>query len=94
MIRYFNQAKEDLGLSEEHLSILNCFLDPTNMIREEETPNPLNFTDEVLEYTAEGKIVPKQPAVNVPKRDPIWEFFNLDEGTLKYVVKCRRNDKL
>lgn len=50
------------------------------MIREEEeTPNPLNFNDEVLE---EGKFIPKQPTTNVPKRDPIWEFFNLDEGTL------------
>ena len=82
MIIYFNQAKEDLELSEEHLNILSCFLDPRNMIREDETPNPLNFNDEVLEYTEEGKIVQKQPAINVPERDPIWEFFNLHEGRL------------
>ena len=84
MINFFNQAQEDLGLSKEHLNILTCFLDPSNMIKEEEIPNPVNLNAEVLEYTEEGNIVPKKPPSDVPKRDPIWEFFNPNEGTLMY----------
>ena len=82
MIDFLNEAQEDLGLSKEHLCILSCFLDPErNMIKGEEAPNPSNFNAEVLEYTKEGNIVPKQPPSNVPKSDPIWEFFvNPDEG--------------
>lgn len=65
-----------LGLSEERLHLLKCFLDPENMIKMEEVPNPLNPNAEVLEYTEDGKIRPKQPPSNVTKTDPIWEFFN------------------
>ena len=68
--------EETLGLSEERLHVINCFLDPKNMIKMEEVPNPLNPNAEVLEYTEDGKIRPKQPPSNVPKMDPIWEFFN------------------
>ena len=82
MIGILKDAQEDLGLSEKHLGILSCFLDPeNNMIKEEETPNPSNLNAEVLEFTKEGNIVPKRLPSNVPKRDPIWEFFvNPDEG--------------
>ena len=78
---------KDLGLSKERLNILNCFLDPKKMNKAEEAPNPLNPNAEVLEYTKEGKIRPKRPPSNVPKRDAIWEFFNprhAREGTLIY----------
>lgn len=71
-----------MGLSKEHVNILESFLDPTKMIKEEETPNPLDLNAEVFEETEEGKIVPKQPSSDVPKRDPIWElFFNPEGGT-------------
>ena len=79
----------DLGLSKERLHILNCFLDPKNMKKVEEAANPLNPNAEVLEYTKDGKIKPKQPPSNVPKTDPIWEFFNprhAREGTLILLV--------
>lgn len=66
----------DLSFSAERLAILNCFLNRENMIKAEEAPNPLNPNAEVLEYTRDGKIKPKQPPSNVPKSDPIWEFFN------------------
>lgn len=52
------------------------------MIKEAEIPNPVNLNAEVFEYTKEGNVVQKKPPSNVPKRDPIWEFFNPDEGTL------------
>ena len=78
---------EDLALSKECLHILNCFLDPKNMKKVEELLNP---NAEVLEYTKDGKIKPKQPpSSNVPKRDPIWEFFSprhAREGTLILLV--------
>ena len=76
----------NLGLSEERLHILKCFLDPENMIKMEEVPNPLNPNAEVLEYSKDG-IRPKQPPSNAPKTDPIWEFFNptdAHEGMLSY----------
>ena len=76
MIKFFKEMEGDLDLSEERLHVLNCFLDRTNMIKEEEAPNPLDPNAEVLEYTKDGKIRPKQPPSNVPKTDPIWEFFN------------------
>lgn len=87
MVDFLNEAQEDLGLSKEHLGILSCFLDPKkHMIKDEEAPNPSNFNAEVLEYTKDGKIVPKQLPSNVPRRDPIWEFFvNPDEGS--YTIK-------
>ena len=66
----------NLGLSEERLRILKCFLDPENMIKMKEVPNPLNPNAEILEYTEDGKIRPKQPPSDAPKTDPIWEFFN------------------
>ena len=77
LIGFLNEAQEDLGFSTSHLNILNRFLNPDNMIKEEETPA------EVLEYTKEeGNIIPKQPTSSMHKRDPIWElFFNTDNGT-------------
>lgn len=75
-MKFFKELQEDLGLSEECLCILNCFLDPENMIKMKEVPNPLNPNTEVLEYTKDGKIIPKQPPSNIPKSDPIWELFN------------------
>ena len=74
-----------MDFTNGRLNILNCFLDPKNMIKMEEAPNPLNPNVEVLEYTKDGKIRPKQPPSNIPKRDPIWELFNprhAREGTL------------
>jgi len=76
LIKFFREVEGDLGLSKERLSILICFLDHTKMIKIEEVPNPLNPNVEVLEYTKDGKIKLKQPPSNVPKSDPIWEFFN------------------
>ena len=76
--------KADLELSEERICVLSCFLDPKNIIKMEEAPNPLNPNAEVLEYTADGKIKPKQLPDDVPKTDPILEFFNptdTHEGT-------------
>ena len=67
--------EENLELSEERLHVLKCFLDPENMIKMEEVPNPLNPNAEVLEYTEDG-IRAKQPPSNIDKTDPIWEFFN------------------
>ena len=58
------------------------------MIKLEEVPNPLNPNAEVLEYTQDG-IRPKPPPSNVPKRDPIWEFFyptNAHEGTIYTII--------
>ena len=87
LIEFFKKMKKKLGLSEERLYVLNCFLDPENMIKMEEVPNPLNPNAEVLEYTEDGKIRPKQPPSNVPKTDPIWEFFNpTDAHEGMYVV--------
>lgn len=76
LIKFFREVEGDLGLSKERLNILKCFLDSTNMIKSEEVPNPLNPNAEVLEYTKDGMIKPKQPSSNVPKSDPVWEFFN------------------
>ena len=79
MIQLFEDAKGDLGLSDEHLHVLNCFLDPTMMLKDVEVPNPSNLNAKVLEYVEEGKIS-KQPSNNEAKRDPIWEFFNPDDA--------------
>ena len=81
MINCFDEMQKDLGFSKEHLNILNCFLDPTRMIKQEETPNPLNPNAEVLEYK-DGRFIPKQPSSDIAKSDPIWEFFKTDEGIL------------
>ena len=89
MIKFFKEVERELGFSKEHLNVLNCFLDPKHMIKEEEVPNPLNPNAEVLEYTADGRIKPKQPSSNVQKVDPIWEFFNprnAREGSQKYTL--------
>jgi len=51
------------------------------MIKQEETPNPLNPNAEVLEYK-DGRFIPKQPSSGIAKSDPIWEFFKTDEGIL------------
>lgn len=75
-MNFFREVEGNLGLSEGHLHILNSFLDPANMIKMEEPPNPLNPNAEVLELTEDGRIKPKLPSSNVPKSDPIWELFN------------------
>ena len=80
LIAFFNETQEDLRFPEGHLNILNCFLDPTKMIKEKEVPNPLNLNAEVLEYTEEGDIIPKQSSSDEPKTDPIWDLFNPDGG--------------
>lgn len=80
MIDFFNATQKDIGLSKEHLSILNCFLDPTSMIKEE-APNPLYLNDEGQELTEERNSEFQPPPSNVPKGDPIWKLFNPDEGT-------------
>ena len=79
LIQFFDEVKEDLGLSEEHLNILNCFLNPTMMIKTVEAPNPLNSNAESLEnITREEKQKSKKASSNEVKCDPIWEFFNPD----------------
>ena len=83
-MKFFKEMERELEFSKEHLNVLSCFLDCKNMKKIEEVPNPLNPNAEVLEYTKDGKIRPKQPPSNVPKSDPIWELFNLKgarEGT-------------
>ena len=77
LISFCKETQDDLGFSTSQLNILNCFLNPDNMAKEEGTPT------EVLEYTKEeGNIIPKQPTSNMHKRDPIWElFFYTDDGT-------------
>jgi len=78
----FENSKEDLKLSNEHINVLNCFLDPTNMIKEEEIPNPLNPDAEILQLTRTG-VQRIMPSGDVDKHDAIWEFFNNpshDEG--------------
>jgi len=62
--------------SDDHLNILQCFLDPTKMINEVEIPNPLDPNAEVLEFTKSGSIKRKAPTGKVDKEDPIWKFFN------------------
>jgi len=56
--------------------VLQCFLDPTKMIRKEEVSNPLNPNAEMLEVTREGQVKRKKLPSNAPRRDAIWEFFN------------------
>ena len=72
--------QRSLNISTERFLLLKCFLVPKYMIKMEEVPNPLNPNAEVLEYTDDGKVKRKQPPSNVPKVDPIWEFFNPPDG--------------
>ena len=84
-MKFFREMDGDLEFSEKRLNVLNCFLDCKNMRKVEEVPNPLDPNAEVLEYTKDGKIKPKQPPSNAPKNDPIWDFFitrSAREGTL------------
>ena len=84
--------ERDLELSKECLNVLNCFLDCKNMRKVEEVPNPLDPNVEVLEYTKDGKIKPKQIPSNVPKNDPIWQFFinsSACEGTLISLLSAK-----
>jgi len=79
----FEKSKEDLKFSDEHINVLNCFLDPANMIKEEEVPNPLNPDAERLRLTRTG-VQRIMPSGDVDKHDAIWEFFNPsnDEGKI------------
>jgi len=71
LINFFDEIQEDLRLSKEHLKILNCFLDPTYMIKEEETPIPLDPNANVFDEANNGSIIQNQPSSDEPKRDPI-----------------------
>ena len=77
LIQFFEEVKEDLGLSEKHLNILNCFLNPTKMIKRVEAPNPQSPNAEALEnINGEEKKKSKKVSSNKVESDPIWEFFN------------------
>ena len=86
LINFFGEMQEDLRLSKEHLNILNCFLDPAYMIKEEETPISLNPNAYVFDETNNASIMQKEPSIDEPKRDPIWEFFNTDEGMIHLIT--------
>ena len=80
LLEFFEEMQRSLNISTERFHLLQCFLNPESMIKMEEVPNPLNPNAEVLECTDDGKIKRKQPPSNVPKVDPIWEFFYPSDG--------------
>jgi len=83
LIILFESKRDEFKLSAEQLQVLKCFLDPNNMIKQDEFPNPLNVNEEMLEVTRDNVVIRKQPYGNVPMKDAIWEFFdpeNLQEG--------------
>jgi len=79
-------AQHELKLSPEHLSVLQCFLDPTRMIKKEEVANPLNPNAEMLEVTREGQVKRRKPPRNAPRKDAIWEFFNPQGNEGKFCI--------
>ena len=82
MITLFRDVKDSLKLSDELLLVLECFLDPTKMIKEEEVPDPLDPDEEVFEYIG-GQIREKKPPSDAEKIDLIWNFFNPEnKGTV------------
>ena len=81
------KSKDVLKLTNEHINVLTCFLDPTKMIKIEEISNPLNYNDNRLELTSAGEVRRIIPSGNVDKHDAIWKFFNPRqdyEGTQVY----------
>ena len=85
---------EDLKLSNEHVNLLKCFLNPTNMTKEEEIPNPLNPDAVIYEETRTGEVRRIAPSGNVDKHDAIWEFFHPshDEGIPQYIRHYLHNN--
>ena len=76
LIQFFEKEKRALGLSKEHLNILSCFLDLSNMVREEQSSIPQNLNAETLESIKAEKPKSKQSS------DLIWEFFDTKNAKL------------
>ena len=76
LITLFEEFKGSLKFTDELLCVLRCFLDPTNMIKEEEVPEPLNPKAEVLEFSLGGQVRNRKHQSNAEKVDEIWNFFN------------------
>ena len=88
MINFLDKVKGDLGLSREHLNILRCFLDPSNMIKREEASKP---NGEALENSTRERKKRRKPSNNELKSDPIWEFFNPDNPNFDPIEIDLRN---
>ena len=78
-----------MELSTEHLHVLRCFLTCEAMINIPEVPNSVNPNEDVLEYNiVDGTVKKKEVSKDVPRNDPIWEFFNVNnsfKGILFYL---------
>jgi len=86
LINALKSAQNALQLSSEHLSVIQCFLDPTKMIKKEEVANPLNPNTEMLEMTREGQVKRKKLPSNAPKKDSVWDFFNPPKTEGMYIL--------
>ena len=72
-----SQRMMDCLRDKEYIQLIRCFLVPTPMIQQKESPNPLT-EQEVLELVEDGRVeVLQRTGIQV---DPIYQLFVPNEG--------------